>query len=168
MAKNLPTNAGDVRDMGSIPESGRSLGGGHGNPVQYSCLENPVDRGAWQATVHRDTKSQTELKQPNCSMHTCRGIFDCHNLVRWGWGAALLASSGCKSKMLLHTLQCTDLLPHNKESGFTMILVLLYDHTDLGRFGAQTQHSAVSLQFPYKSSWCCGCSSLTLLSSVST
>ena len=54
--KNLPANAGDVRDAreeGSIP------GGGHGNPLQYSCLENPMDRGAWWATVHRVTKSQT-------------------------------------------------------------------------------------------------------------
>ena len=50
--KNLLASAGDIRDMGSIPELGRSLGGGHGNPLQYSCLANPMDRGAWQATVH--------------------------------------------------------------------------------------------------------------------
>ena len=49
VVKNLPANAGDIRDMGSIPGSGRSPGGGHGNPLQYSCLENPMD---WQATVH--------------------------------------------------------------------------------------------------------------------
>ena len=48
--------------MGSIPESGRSPGGGHGNPLQYSCLENPLDRRAWRATVHRVAKSQTQLK----------------------------------------------------------------------------------------------------------
>ena len=46
-----------------IPESGRSSGGGHGNPLQYSCLENPMDRGAWWASVHRVAKSQTQLKQ---------------------------------------------------------------------------------------------------------
>ena len=46
MVKNLPVNAGDIRDVGSIPGSGRSPGGGHGNPLQYSCLENPMDRGA--------------------------------------------------------------------------------------------------------------------------
>ena len=57
--KNLPANAGDVRDMGWIPGLGRSPGGGHGNPLQDSCLENPMDRGAWQATVHRVAKSQT-------------------------------------------------------------------------------------------------------------
>ena len=53
VVKNLLANAGDTRDAGSIPGLGRSLGGGHSNPVQYSCLENPMDRGAWQATVHR-------------------------------------------------------------------------------------------------------------------
>ena len=52
MVSNLPANAGDVRDTGSIPRSGRSPGRGHSNPIQYSCLENPMDRGAWQATVH--------------------------------------------------------------------------------------------------------------------
>ena len=57
--KNPPANAGDIRDAGSIPGLGRSPGGGHGNPLQYSCLENPMDRGAWQALVHRVAKSQT-------------------------------------------------------------------------------------------------------------
>ena len=50
MVKNLPTIAGDAKDVGSSPGSGRSLGEGNGNPLQYSCLENPTDRGAWQAT----------------------------------------------------------------------------------------------------------------------
>ena len=51
--KNSPAcNAGDTGDVGLIPRSGRRPGGGHGNPLQYSCLENPMDRGAWQATVH--------------------------------------------------------------------------------------------------------------------
>ena len=59
---NQAANAGDVREAGS-QESGRSPGGGHDNPLQYSCLENPKDREAWQATVHRVTKSQTQLKQ---------------------------------------------------------------------------------------------------------
>ena len=58
-------NAGDPS---SIPGSGRSPGEGNGNPLQYSCLENPMDQGAWWATVHRVTKSQTQLKQ--LSMHT--------------------------------------------------------------------------------------------------
>ena len=63
MAENPPANAGDIRDMGSIPELGRSPGEGHGNPLQYSSLENPMDRGAWRATVHRVAKSQTRLKR---------------------------------------------------------------------------------------------------------
>ena len=62
VAKNPPANAGDIRDACSIPESGRSPGEGNGNPLQYSCLENPMDRGAWHATVHRVTKSQTRLR----------------------------------------------------------------------------------------------------------
>ena len=58
VTKNLPANAGD---MGSIPGLGRSPGGGHGNPLQYSCLENPLDRGAWRATVHGVAESRTRL-----------------------------------------------------------------------------------------------------------
>ena len=60
--KNPPANAGDVRDTGSISGSGSSPGGGHGNPLQYFYLENPMDRGAWQAAVHRVVKSRTRLK----------------------------------------------------------------------------------------------------------
>ena len=60
--KNLPANAGDKRDAGSIPELGRYPGEGNGDPLQYSCLDNAMDRGAWQATVHRVAKSQTQLK----------------------------------------------------------------------------------------------------------
>ena len=56
---NAVVNAADIRDVGSILGSGRSPGGRHGNPLQYSCLENPMDRGTWQAMVHRVTKSQT-------------------------------------------------------------------------------------------------------------
>ena len=60
VVKNLPANAGDIRDTGSIPGLGRSTGKGHGNPLQYSCLENPMDRGAWWATVHGVAKSRTQ------------------------------------------------------------------------------------------------------------
>ena len=59
--KNLPANAGDSGDTGSIPGSGRSPGRGNVNPLHYYCLENPMDRGTWQATVHRVTQSQTRL-----------------------------------------------------------------------------------------------------------
>ena len=59
VVKNLPASAEDLGDAGSIPGSGKSPGGGHGDPLQYSCLENPVDRGAWRATVHEVAQSQT-------------------------------------------------------------------------------------------------------------
>ena len=68
MVKNPPANAGGARDTGLIPGSGRSPGGGHGNPLQYSCLENPMDGVDWQATVHGVAKSQTLLKL--LSMHS--------------------------------------------------------------------------------------------------
>jgi len=61
VVKNQPANAGDARDMGSIPESGKSPAVGNGNPLQYSCLENSMDRGAWWATVHGLEQSWTRL-----------------------------------------------------------------------------------------------------------
>ena len=70
---NLPANAGDIRVVGSIPGLGRCPGGGHGNPLPYSCLENLMDRGAWRVTIHRVTQSQTQLKQ--LSMQACT-IYD--------------------------------------------------------------------------------------------
>ena len=72
MVKNPPVNAGDIRDTGSIPGLGKSPGGEHGNPLQYSCLENPMDRGTWWATVHGVAKSQTRLKQ--LSTHPCSSL----------------------------------------------------------------------------------------------
>ena len=62
LVKNPPASAGDTRDCGSSPRSGKSLGEKHGDPLQYSCLENPMDRGAWWATVHGVPESQTGLK----------------------------------------------------------------------------------------------------------
>ena len=68
--KNLPANAGDERETGSIPGSGRSPGGGHGNLLQYSDLQNPMVRGAWRAVVHRVIWSQIQLKW--LSMYVCK------------------------------------------------------------------------------------------------
>ena len=59
--RNPPANAGDIRDTGSIPGSGRSPGEGNGNPLEYSCLENPTDRGTWWATVHQTELDKTEV-----------------------------------------------------------------------------------------------------------
>ena len=70
MVKNLLVNVGDIRDASSIPGSGRSLGGEHGNPLQYSCLGNPMDRGAWWATVHGVTK---ELDTTQC-LNNSKGV----------------------------------------------------------------------------------------------
>ena len=92
LVKNPPGNAGDVRDTGLISGSGRSPGEGHGNRLQYSCLENPMDRGAWRAAVHRVINSRTRLKR--LSMHLC---FILH----------VLFISGCAGASLLHGLFLT-------------------------------------------------------------
>ena len=80
MVKNLPANAGDIRDMSSIPGSGRSHGGGHDNPLQYSCLENPMDRRTWWATVHGVANNWTQLKRHFCFIDYAKA-FECvhHN-----------------------------------------------------------------------------------------
>ena len=72
--KNLPTNTGDIRDVGSIPGLETSPGRGHGNPLHCSCLENARDRGAWRATVHRVTKKWTQLKRLSTHMTTVVGM----------------------------------------------------------------------------------------------
>ena len=69
MVKKLPANAGDARDASSIPARGRSLGGGNDNSLQYSCLGNSVNRGAWRATVHGVAKSRTRLSDDTCRHH---------------------------------------------------------------------------------------------------
>ena len=67
MVENPSVGAGDAKDLGSIPGSGRFLGEGNGNPLQYPCLENPMDRGAWWTTVHGVAKSQTQLNTAHTS-----------------------------------------------------------------------------------------------------
>ena len=69
VVKNPPDNAGDIRDVGLIPKLGRFPEEGNGNPLQYSCLENPMDRGGWQAIVHGVAKSWTQLKQLSTHTH---------------------------------------------------------------------------------------------------
>ena len=78
MAKNPPASAGDTGDAGSIPGSGRAPGGGHGNPLQYSCQDNPMDRGPWWATAHGVAESdKTESEHIHC-------LFSVH---LFGWGS---------------------------------------------------------------------------------
>ena len=72
VVKNPPASAGDAGDVGLIPGSGRSPGGGHGNPSQYSCLQNSMNRGAWQAMVHGVAKSQSWLKRLSTNTRTHR------------------------------------------------------------------------------------------------
>ena len=92
VVRSLPAKVGDIRDVGLIPGSGRSLGEGNGYPIQYSCLGNPMDRGAWGATVHRVAKSQTWLKI--LSVHT-RAL----NIV---------PGATCRTVMLIHA-ECSSL-----------------------------------------------------------
>ena len=75
VVKNLPTNAGHTGDASSISGSGRSPEGGHGNPLQYPCLENSMDKGAWQATIHGVPKSQTRPSDYHSLMVLCSAIF---------------------------------------------------------------------------------------------
>ena len=81
--KNLPANAGDTRETGSIPGLGRSHGGGHGDPLQYSCLGNPMDRGAWRATVHGVAKNQIQLKRLRSHTHRTSQMRDTQSEF-WG------------------------------------------------------------------------------------
>ena len=88
--KESACNAADTGNPGSIPGSGRSPGGGHGNLLQCSCLGNPMDRGTWQATVHRVTKSQTLQKW--LSMHTCTTIFQGCTIMSYASSESLPSS----------------------------------------------------------------------------
>ena len=88
VVKNLSVSAGDVRDGGSIPGLERYPGGEHGNPFQYSCLENPRDRGTWQAIVHRFTKSWTQLKQLSTQHIVVVQLLSCVWYFATPWTAA--------------------------------------------------------------------------------
>ena len=76
VVQNLPADAGDIRDTGSVPGSGRSPGEGNGNPLQYSCLENSMDRGVWRAIVHGVAKSWTHLKWLSMHINTHTHIYN--------------------------------------------------------------------------------------------
>ena len=95
MVTNLPANAGDTGDLGSTPGSGRSPGGGKGNPFPYSCQGNPMDRGAWQAIVHGVAKSRTQL-----SMHTHTHTHT-HSCTCWSFNGPEPAGSENKRKRLM-------------------------------------------------------------------
>ena len=114
VVKNPPANSGDVRDTGLTPGLGRAPGWRHGNPLQYSCLENPMDRGAWRATVHRVTEwATTEVTQ-----YACTHVFPLTPIP--GFSTGLTSASGDKHALisvflqlalfLTHTMGCQDLM----------------------------------------------------------
>ena len=104
VVKNPPANAGSIRDTGSISGWGRSPGGGHGNPLQCSCLENPMDLGAWQATGHRVAKSQTELKwQHSTHVYGRKAFLYFEAKSKWDfWYRGYLTWNGKR-----HTMPCS-------------------------------------------------------------
>ena len=104
MVKNLPANAGDSRDRGSIPGSERSPGGGHDNPLQYSCLENLMDSRTWQATVHGIAKSRTQLRE---AAHTQQITANQFTLVE-SWRSEVL-SQGLRRAAFLPEARGTNL-----------------------------------------------------------
>ena len=107
VVKNLTANAGDSRDAAFIPRLGRSPGEEHGNPLQYFCLENPMDRGAWRATVRGVTKSWTQLKQLNTHRHThTRMVTHTHThterLAQLGIARETFHTFSCSEKPLVY------------------------------------------------------------------
>ena len=140
--KNLPANAGDVRDTGSIPASGRSPGGGHSNSLQYSCLENPMDRGAWQAVAHRVSQSQTRLKQ--FSMHAYT-----HTGLEWGKGGKRTLLNHWVNSDLLNSLllnRCNYLTLRAQVSSVqSLSFVRLYNPMDCSMPGFLVHHQILEL-----------------------
>ena len=98
--KNPPPNAGDARDTGSIPGSGRPPGEGNGNPLQCSCLGNPKDRGAWQATIHRVTKESDTTKQLNNNNIVSQDLSDVSLIIR------LIMGLGPQQKSAIFVTSC--------------------------------------------------------------
>ena len=121
MVKNVPGSARDGRDVGSAPGSGRPSGGGNSNPLQCSCLENPMDRGAWWVSVHRVTQSWIRLKRLSTAQHsrTLEWVLkekqmwclssEAGDLREW-WGCAALIRSSREARICIHSFT----FPFNK------------------------------------------------------
>ena len=123
MVKNLPANAGDTRDAGSTPGSGRSPGGGNDNPLQYSCLENPTDRGAWRATVHGIAKESDKTKQLKTHAHQWLGLQASNagsmgSILAWKLGSCMARVVIKKKKSPLFFL-CKSPLPYSGSSALS-------------------------------------------------
>ena len=111
MVRNPPANAGDVRDRGSIPGLGRSPGGGNGDPLQYSCLENLMDRGAWWAIVHGGYKESDMIAYIHRRLFPSIGYKQQDSqLIRFSVFASVLVSSVLKNKPSWEKAVCLGLL----------------------------------------------------------
>ena len=130
MVKNWPANAGDLRDTGSIPGLRRSPGEGHGNPLQYSCLRSPIDRGAWQATVHGVAKSWILLKQDSMHVH----VQDCTvgAFQTWDWDPGSLASKSVLFRKNFHPEGIWSLRVRAKSLQLNPTLCFPVDHSPPG------------------------------------
>ena len=93
MVKNAPANAGDARDVGSVPGLGRSPGGGNGNPLQYSCLENTMDRRPWWATVHGCEELDTIEHVHTHTEAQCRALHTTSTQYMWNRGCLTVQAS---------------------------------------------------------------------------
>ena len=119
MVKNLPAKVEDARDMGLVPGSGRSPGWGQGNPLQYSCLGNPMDRGAWRAAVHGVTQSQTGLKRLSLHTHKNDPQSFLGSLSYWTWTWILVIVRG-ELVILEYNYSCTGvILEYNYITSYT-------------------------------------------------
>ena len=114
VGEKFTCSAGDAGDKGSIPRSGRAARGGHGNLLQYSCLENPMDKGAWWAAVHRVTKSWTQVKRLSSHAKAVNTINQSDGLDTWWRGFPLRA--------LLETISAASLLRLAQTSGLSIKL----------------------------------------------
>ena len=110
VVKNSPASTGNARDAGLIPELGRSPGGGNSNPLQYSCLENPMDRGVWWATVQGVTKSQTQLSTQHQAEGSsrCKGQSMFGSLGRSVHHLAFVSGQVCSQPPPTQGVQCTE------------------------------------------------------------
>ena len=119
----LSANAGDVRDPGSMPGSWRSPGGGHGSPLQCSCLENPTDKRTWQAIIHRVAKSWTDMKWLTMYTCTCSGViqyFYTLYFIKCYYKIMAVISCAVHASLLLicftHNFVCLNLMPLTRPS----------------------------------------------------
>ena len=159
-AKNLPANAGDAGDASLIPRSGRSLGGGHGNPMQYSCLENLVDRGAWQATAHGVAEELDVTSWLNNIYKLLTSLWAVsHSLVFWAIAGAgvsfyLLTPKSVMAERSMDGVKCNWCIHSSVGSTFARHLVWARNCVEIQR---QRQGSRPEFIPWALSDWACVC-----------